>query len=152
MKEGLIMKYKQTIIICLISLLVVGLVSFYTGKISGINSMFEESKVSLSGNYEFMKVKGYKNSKYIQILILPTISNNSDSQRQGNLLEEIFYIRFSMNVSWGENDTLWINSSDKGIYYWTIIEENWVKNKADDQSILLAPENIKKYWEEIKYN
>ncbi len=132
------MKNIKVKIVLLVFLLVIsGLIAFLAGKVSGENSRFKEPVKSPSDKYEYMKVYGKDNARYYKILIV-----NKDDENKCFLIDSFFYVRFSSKISWGDKDTLWINSSDIGVFYWIFENDRWIEKVPDETSANLAPDGF----------
>lgn len=108
------------------------------------NSYRKYMNTSPSGNYKYKQIFGNDDNRYFRFKIRPNAFIYDEGEYVPKLItNEVYYTRFTTIFGWGENDTLWIYSSDTGIDYWEIEDGSWTKKRADEESIELAPERIR---------
>lgn len=104
----------------------------------------KKKHISHSGDYKYKQIFGNDDNRYFRFEIRPNALIYDKGDYAPKLItNEAYYTRFTTIFGWGENDTLWIYSSDTGIDYWEIEDGMWGKKRADEGSIKFAPERIR---------
>lgn len=103
----------------------------------------KKKHISSSGDYKYKQIFGNDDNRYFRFKIQPNaLIYDEGDYAPNSITDEVYYTRFTTIFGWGENDTLWIYSSDTGIDYWEIEDSGWVRKRADEESIRLAPERV----------
>jgi|AGTN01.3.fsa_nt_gi hypothetical protein len=133
-------KMKFLIIALSICIVLVGFICYWIGEENGKASFFIKPEISPSGSFYFERMFGIDEARYLRFCIKPTDSQNGVGEY---VSQDVFYIRHRIIIQWGEDEKLWVYSGDVGTYYWELVNNEWIKSKADEKSLELAPNDIK---------
>lgn len=110
---------------------------FCTITISGYK--LKDPDISPSGNYDMQVLLGRDEfSDYMKPYIVSRIGKEGTSY----IVDMKFYTNFNTIIKWGKNDTLWVYSSDIGIYCWELVNKTWIEVPKENLDYDIAPAEI----------
>ncbi len=133
------MKKKYSFIVVIAWSIFTSLIVFLVCTITKDGYKLKDPDISPSGHYDLQVLFSRDEfSDYLKPYIVSRIEEGTTY-----IIDKKFYTNFKIIIKWGKNDTLWVYSSDTGIYCWELVNKAWIEVSKVDLDFNLAPVEIK---------